>query len=48
VLTADTERLVVVARLTGLDDVDVIGAEDVPDISGNPATPSRCWLCGWR
>src|SRR6202008_978624 len=41
VLTADTERLVLVARLTGLDDVDVIGAEDVPDISGNPATPSR-------
>jgi hypothetical protein len=59
VLTADTERLVVVARLTGLDDVDVIGAEDVPDISDDPATPqtpvwvgrpernSRCWPCGW-
>ena len=38
-LTADTERPVVVARLTGLDDVDVIGAEDVPDISDDPATP---------
>ena len=29
----------VVARLTGLDDVDVIGAEDVPDISDDSATP---------
>ena len=38
-LTADTERSVVVARLTGLDDVDVIGTEDVPDISDDPATP---------
>ena len=32
-LTADTERPVVIARLTGLDDVDVIGVEDVPDIN---------------
>jgi hypothetical protein len=39
VLTAGTERPVVVARLTGLDDVDVIGAKDVPDISDDPATP---------
>jgi hypothetical protein len=55
VLTPDSERPVVIARLTGLDDVDVIGAEDVPDISDDPATPqtpvwvgrpernSRCW-----
>jgi hypothetical protein len=59
VLTPDSERPVVIARLTGLDDVDVIGAEDVPDISDDPATPqtpvwvgrpernSRCWPCGW-
>ena len=38
-LTADTERPVLGARLTGLDDLDVIGAEDVPDISDDPATP---------
>ena len=38
-LTPDTGRPVVIARLTGLDDVDVIGAEDVPDISDDPATP---------
>ena len=31
-LTADTERPVLGARLTGLDDLDVIGAEDVPDL----------------
>jgi hypothetical protein len=39
VLTADTERPAVVARLTGVNHVDVIGAEDVPDISDDPATP---------
>ena len=33
------ERSVVVARLTGLNHVDVIGAEDVPDISAGSATP---------
>jgi hypothetical protein len=32
VLTADTERPVLGARLAGLDDLDVIGAEDVPDL----------------
>ena len=32
-LTTDAERSVVVARVAGLDDVDVIAAEDVPDIA---------------
>ncbi len=32
VLTADADRPVVAARVAGLDDVDVIGAEDVPDV----------------
>ncbi len=31
-LATDAERPVVVARVAGLDDVDVIGAEDVPDV----------------
>ena len=31
VLATDAERPVVVARVSGLDDVDVINAEDVPD-----------------
>jgi hypothetical protein len=36
---------VVVALLTGLDDVYVIGAKDMPDISGDPATPhTPIWL----
>jgi hypothetical protein len=39
VLTTDTERSVIIARLTGLDDVDVIGAVDVADMSGGSATP---------
>ena len=38
-LTTYAERSVVVARLTGLDHVDVIGAVDVPDISDGSATP---------
>jgi hypothetical protein len=33
VLTTDDERPVVVARVSGLDDVDVINAEDVPEVS---------------
>ena len=33
VLTTDADRQVVIARVAGLDDVDVIGAEDVPDIA---------------
>ena len=38
-LTTDARAAVVVARLTGLDHVDVIGAEDGPDISAGSATP---------
>lgn len=40
VLSTDAERPVVVARVSGLDDVDVINAEDVPDppdLSGSAA-----------
>ena len=41
----DTERSVVVARLTGLNHIDVIGAEDVPDISDGSATPQTpVWI----
>src|SRR5882757_9169706 len=45
VLATDAERPVVLARVSGLDDVDVINAEDVPDTLGMvdapvaPATP---------
>ena len=31
-LTLDAERAVVTARVAGLDDVDIVGAEDVPDV----------------
>jgi hypothetical protein len=34
VLTTDDERQVVLARVSGLDDVDVINAEDVPEAAG--------------
>jgi hypothetical protein len=37
VLAIDAERPVVVARVTGLDDVDVINAEDVPQVADEPA-----------
>lgn len=37
VLTTDSERQVVVARVAGLDDVDVINAQDVPEASDAPA-----------
>ena len=36
VLATDAERPVVVARVAGLDDVDVINAEDVPEMSDAP------------
>jgi hypothetical protein len=36
VLTMDAERPVVVSRVSGLDDVDVINAEDVPEASDTP------------
>jgi hypothetical protein len=37
VLATDAERPVVVARVSGLDDVDVINAEDVPQFADEPA-----------
>ena len=43
VLATDAERAVVAARVAGLDGVDLIHAEDVPDLSdieGLPATPT--------
>ena len=55
VLTLDAERAVVAARVAGLDDVDIVGAEDVPDIPtsrrcgpGVPSSNWRCWPSGWR
>jgi len=36
VLATDAERPVVVARVSGLDDVDVINSEDVPQVSDVP------------
>ena len=39
-LTLDAERTVVAARVAGLDDVDIVGAEDVPDLpDGRRALP---------
>ncbi len=39
VLTTDDERPVVLARVSGLDDVDVINAEDVPEALGMVDVP---------
>lgn len=39
-LTLAGERTVVAARVTGLDDVDLLAAEDVPEASGAPVAPS--------
>jgi hypothetical protein len=36
VLATDAERPVVLARVSGLDDVDVINAEDVPEVADVP------------
>jgi hypothetical protein len=36
-LTLDAERSVVASRVAGLDDVDIIGAEDVPELSDERA-----------
>ncbi len=54
-LTLDAERPVVAARVAGLDDVDVVGAEDVGDGGlgrrcrrGVPNNSWRCWRSGWR
>jgi hypothetical protein len=35
-LTLDAERAVVTARVAALDDVDIVGAEDVPDVGESP------------
>jgi hypothetical protein len=40
-LTLDAERAVVTARVAGLDDVDIVGAEDVPDGGESPVQPGR-------
>ncbi len=40
-LTLAAERAVVTARVAGLDDVDVIGAEDVPDAGESPVQSGR-------
>ena len=40
VLTLDTERALVAARVEGFDDVDLVGAADVPDVADRaPALP---------
>ncbi len=40
VLTLDAERAVVTSRVAGLHDVDLVGAEDVPDLpDGRPTRP---------
>jgi hypothetical protein len=39
-LTLAAERTVVAARVAGLDDVDLVGAEDVPDASEVPGGSS--------
>jgi hypothetical protein len=41
VLTLDAERAVVAARVAGLDDVDIVGAEDIPDVSESPVQSGR-------
>jgi hypothetical protein len=38
-LTLDAERTVVASRVAQLDDVDIVGAEDVPDVSGDRSAP---------
>jgi hypothetical protein len=40
-LTLDAERAVVVARVAGLDDVDIVGAEDVPEVGESPVQSGR-------
>jgi hypothetical protein len=39
-LTLDTERAVVASRVAHLDDVDIVGAEDVPDLSDDRSAPA--------
>ena len=40
-LTLDAERAVVAARVAGLDGVDIVGAEDVPDVGESPVQSGR-------
>ncbi|WP_454789015.1 TobH protein [Mycolicibacterium lutetiense] len=40
-LITDTERQLVEARVSGFDDIAVIGAEDVPDQAGTTLSPGR-------
>ncbi|CAN5556701.1 hypothetical protein BH10ACT9_BH10ACT9_54100 [soil metagenome] len=39
-LTLAAERPVVLARVAGVGDVDVVGTEDIPDAAGLPAAPA--------
>ncbi len=39
-LTLADERTVVAARIAGLDDVDLLAAQDVPDVPGEPPGPT--------
>ena len=46
VLATDALRPVVIARVAGFDDVDVIAAEDVPDVKvplAQPGTRNSNW-----
>ncbi len=38
-LALDAERTVVASRVTGLDDVDIVGIEDVPDVPNDTSAP---------
>jgi hypothetical protein len=40
-LTLQAERTVVAARVAGLDDVDIVGAQDVPDVGDAPVQTGR-------
>ena len=40
-LTLNAERAVVTARVAGLDGIDIVGAEDVPDVSDSPVQSGR-------
>ena len=39
-LTLDTERTVVASRVAHLDEVDIVGAEDVPDLLDGRSAPA--------
>ncbi len=57
VLTMEAERAVVASRVAGFDDIDLVGAGDVPDLPNGTATGPEFnarssswlyWLSGWR